>query len=145
MIFREKNLATGTFVYRHIYIAKMPIFSTKTPDFMKKVIKRLNVSVIEWVKACWKAESPNKSMKHWKLVKKIFSRATGAAITPLLGQKGRFGGPCRPPKIFFPHIFQRLIHLFGLLAFQHAFSRYFMLTLSRFMTFFIKWGFWSKI
>ena len=45
MIFRGKNSATGTFVYHHIYIAKMPIFSTKNPDFMKNVIKRLNVSV----------------------------------------------------------------------------------------------------
>ena len=44
-VLREKNPATGTFVYRHIYIAKMPIFSTKNPDFMKNVIKRLNVSV----------------------------------------------------------------------------------------------------
>ena len=76
--------------------------------------------------------------------KKKFWGATGAAKTPLLGQKGRFGGPCRSPKIFFSDIFQRLIHLFGLLAFQRAFTRYFTFTLSRFMTFFIKSGIWVK-
>ena len=64
---------------------------------------------------------------------------TGAAKTPLLGQKGRFGNPVAPTKKN-SDVFQRLIHLFGLLAFQRAFTRYFTLTLSRFMTFFIKWG-----
>ena len=76
--------------------------------------------------------------------KKYFRGATGATKTPLLGQKGGFGGPCRPPKIFFPAIFQRLIHLFGLLAFQRAFTRYFTLTLSHFMMFFCQIGIFGR-
>jgi len=54
---------------------------------------------------------------------------------------GSFGDPCHPPKIFFCAIFQHLIHLFGLSAFQRAFAGYFALTLSRFVMFFVRLGF----
>ena len=69
---------------------------------------------------------------------------TGVRQNPLLGQKGDFGDPCQPPKIFFSAIFQHLIHLFGLSVFQRAFTGYFTPTLSRFMMFFVKLDFFQK-
>ena len=51
--------------------------------------------------------------------------------------------PVTPPNFFFA-IFQRFIDLFELSAFQRAFTGYFTLTLSRFMMFFMKLGFFVK-
>ena len=59
---------------------------------------------------------------------------------PLFGLKGGFWRPLLPPENIFFTNFQCFIDLFGLSAFQHAFTRYFTLTLSRFMMFFIKSG-----
>ena len=71
---------------------------------------------------------------------KIFSGGNRVPQNPLFGLKGGFWRPLSPPKNIFSTNFQRFIDLFGLSAFQHAFTRYFTLTLSCFMTFFIKWG-----
>ena len=66
--------------------------------------------------------------------------ATGAPKSPKRG----VWGPWSPPKNIFFANFRRFIHLCGLSAFQCAFTRYFMLTLSRFMMFFVKLGFLVK-
>ena len=49
-------------------------------------------------------------------------------------------GPLSPPENIFFTIFQHLIHLCGLSAFQHAFTQYFTLTLGHFMMVFHKIG-----
>ena len=63
---------------------------------------------------------------------------TGVRPNPLFRAKREFWRPLSPPQNIFCAIFQHLIHLFGLSAFQRAFTGYFTLTLSRFMMFFVK-------
>ena len=70
--------------------------------------------------------------------KNVFGGRQGPPKPPFWPKRGVLAAPVAPPENIFFTNFQCFIDLFGLSAFQHAFTRYFTLTLSRFMMFFIK-------
>ena len=76
--------------------------------------------------------------------KKYFSGVFGGTQNPPFCIFRGFGDPYRPLKLLFFAIFQHLIDLFGLSAFQRAFTFYFTLTLSWYKMFLVKLGFLAQ-
>ena len=73
--------------------------------------------------------------------KNIFGGRQGPPKRPFWPKRGVLAAPVAPPENIFFTNFQCFIDLFGLSAFQRAFTFYFTLTLSWYMMFLVKLGF----